>query len=259
MVPPLMVFLAKHPFVDEYDLSSLVELACGAAPLSKEVEDAVKARIGVPSIKQGFGMSETTLGVLRQSTVESKPGSVGTLFRGTYGKVVNPDTGELLGPNQPGELCFKGKVIMKGYINNEKETTNTLRDGWLHSGDIGYYNEDGEFFIIDRLKELIKYKGFQVPPAEVEAILLTHPKVKDAAVIGIPDDEAGELPLAFIVKQENVIVQEKEIIEFVASQASPAKRLHGGVRFINEIPKNASGKILRRQLREQLKNPVSKL
>lgn len=204
-------------------------------------------------------MSETTLAVLKQVEGYNKPGSVGLLQFGTWAKVVDTETGEILGPNKPGELCFKGTLIMKGYINNEKETRNTIKDGWLHTGDIGYYDDDKEFFIVDRLKELIKYKGFQVPPAELEGLLLSNPKIKDCAVIGLPDEMAGELPLAFIVKQQDVEITEKEIFDFVAKQTSPAKRLHGGVRFIAEIPKNASGKILRRVLRDMLKNPKSKL
>lgn len=204
-------------------------------------------------------MSETTLGVLKPKGLNNKPGSVGTLQFGTWCKVIDTRTGEILGPNKPGELCFKGRLMMKGYINNEEETRNAMKDGWLHTGDVGYYDKDEEFFIVDRLKELIKYKGFQVPPAELEAILLSHPKIKDAAVIGIPDEEAGELPLAFVVKQPGVELSAEEVKTFVAKEASPAKRLHGGVQFTDAIPKNASGKILRRMLRESFKNSKSKL
>lgn len=175
-------------------------------------------------------------------------------------KVIDPATGKALGPNQHGELCFKGSQIMKGYIGNDAATKETIdENGWLHTGDIGYYDEDYEFFIVDRLKELIKYKAYQVPPAELEAILLTNPKIKDAAVIGLPDENAGELPLAFVVKQEGVDINEAEIKKYVADRTSPAKRLHGGVRFIAEIPKNLSGKILRRELRALLQKPKSKL
>lgn len=181
---------------------------------------------------------------------------MGALKIGVYAKIIDPDTGRTLGPNQRGELCFKGDCIMKGYIGDVKSTQSSIIDGWLHTGDIGYYDEDFEFFIVDRIKELIKYKGFQVPPAEIEAILLTNPKVKDAAVIGKPDEEAGELPMAFIVSQPNAQLNEQEIIDFVAQRASPAKRLRGGVTFIDEIPKNPSGKILRRLLRDSLKNKV---
>ncbi|XP_039495520.1 4-coumarate--CoA ligase 1 [Drosophila santomea] len=259
MVPPLMVFLAKHPIVDKYDLSSLMVLLCGAAPLSRETEDQIKERIGVPFIRQGYGLSESTLSVLVQNDEFCKPGSVGVLKVGIYAKVIDPDTGKLLGANERGELCFKGDGIMKGYIGDTKSTQTAIKDGWLHTGDIGYYDDDFEFFIVDRIKELIKYKGFQVPPAEIEALLLTNDKIKDAAVIGKPDEEAGELPLAFVVKQANVKLTENEVIQFVHDNASPAKRLRGGVIFVDEIPKNPSGKILRRILRNMLKKQKSKL
>lgn len=259
MVPPLMVFLAKHPIVDKYDLSSLMVLICGAAPLSRETEDQIKERIGVPFIRQGYGLSESTLSVLVQNDDFCKPGSVGVLKVGIYAKVIDPDTGKHLGPNERGELCFKGDGIMKGYIGDTKSTQTAIRDGWLHTGDIGYFDDEFEFFIVDRIKELIKYKGFQVPPAEIEALLLTNDKIKDAAVIGKPDEEAGELPMAFVVKQANVELTSEDVIKFVNDRASPAKRLRGGVIFLDEIPKNPSGKILRRVLREMLKKQKSKL
>uniref|UniRef100_A0A182NL03 Luciferin 4-monooxygenase n=1 Tax=Anopheles dirus TaxID=7168 RepID=A0A182NL03_9DIPT len=256
LVPPLMVFLAKHPMVDEYDLSSLMTLFCGAAPLSKEIEDQVRERLGVAFIRQGYGMSETTLGVLMQDGFENKAGSVGKVRMGQWVKVVDPETGRALGPNQRGELCFKGSLIMKGYVGKEHAID---ADGWLHTGDIAYYDDDHEFFIVDRIKELIKYKGFQVPPAELEAILLEHPKVSDAAVIGVPDERAGELPLAFVVKEHGEQLTEQDVKEFVAGRVSEQKRLYGGVRFIDEIPKTASGKILRRQLRDLVKHTKAKL
>ncbi|XP_058058848.1 uncharacterized protein LOC131209735 [Anopheles bellator] len=261
VVPPLMVFLAKHPLVVSYDLSSINTMICGAAPLSKETAELVKKRIGVKHVLQGYGMSETTLATLLQATDSNKPGSVGRLQIGTKAKVIDTETGKPLGPNRPGELLFKGTQIMKGYIGNEKATNETIdKEGWLRTGDIGYYDEDNEFYIIDRLKELIKYKGYQVPPAEVEAILLTNAKIKDAGVVGVPDEIAGELPLAFVVKQPGVSLTEEEVRQYVAERSSPAKRLHGGVRFVDEIPKNVSGKILRRELRAMLKQrPIAKL
>ncbi|KAL5284112.1 hypothetical protein ACFFRR_006404 [Megaselia abdita] len=259
MVPPLMVFLAKHPIVDKYDLSSLVMLLSGAAPLSKETEDAIKARIGVPTIRQGYGLSEGTLSLTVQSDEKCKPGSVGVLRKGLYAKVIDTETGKPLGKNQRGELCFKGDCIMKGYIGDKNSTDAMIKNGWLHTGDIGFYDEDFEFFIVDRIKELIKYKAFQVPPAEIEALLLTHDKIKDVAVVGKPDESAGELPFAFVVKQNGANLTEQEVMDFVAANASSPKKLRGGVKFVNEIPKNASGKILRRVLREMLKRPKSKL
>ncbi|XP_053698307.1 uncharacterized protein LOC128745297 [Sabethes cyaneus] len=254
--PPVLVFLAKHPIVDNYDLSSLMTLICGAAPLSKEIEDQVRERIGVAFIRQGYGMSETTLGVLMQTGFENKAGCVGQIRMGQWVKVIDPETGKILGPNQRGELCFKGSLMMKGYVG---EPDVLDEDGWLHTGDVGYFDEEHDFFIVDRLKELIKYKGFQVPPAELEAILLKHPKVQDAAVIGVPDERAGELATAFVVKEAGEEVSADEIVDYVTSQVSPQKRLYGGVRFIDEIPRTISGKILRRQLREIIQSTRSKL
>lgn len=184
--------------------------------LSKEIEDKVKARINIPIIRQGFGMTEGSI-LTGQTDTNHKPGSVGILNAGTYGRVVDIESGKVLGPYQQGELHFKGNTIMKGYINDKSATDNMIdAHGWLHSGDIGYVDEDGEFFIVDRLKELIKYKAFQVPPAELEAILLQHPAISDAGVVGVPDEAAGELPLAFVVKQPNATITEKEIIDYVA-------------------------------------------
>ncbi|KFB34944.1 hypothetical protein ZHAS_00000650 [Anopheles sinensis] len=245
VVPPIAVFLAKDPIVDEYDLSSVQTIACGAAPLSREVEELIYARLKVPGlrIRQGYGMSETTQAITFYDGEAHKLGSIGKVRSGQLAKVIDPDTGRTLGPNQQGELCFKGSLIMKGYIGQEGAID---AEGWLHTGDIGYYDTDQDFFIVDRLKELIKYNGFQVPPAELEALLLSHPAVKDAAVIGIPNERTGELPMAFVVRAEESNVSAQELIAFVEAKVSNAKRLRGGVRFIGEIPKTSSGKILRR-------------
>ncbi|KAL1394698.1 hypothetical protein pipiens_011770 [Culex pipiens pipiens] len=250
-VPPIAVFLAKSPLVDEYDLSSVKTIICGAAPLSREVEDLIRSRLNVSSIRQAYGMSETTLAILVQMDEDNLPGSVGKVRAGQYAKVVDTETGKTLGPDQNGELCFKGTLIMKGYIGKEDAID---KQGWLRTGDVGYYDKNRNFYIVDRLKELIKYKAFQVPPAELEALLLTHPKVKDAAVIGVPNEKVGELATAFIVPAEHVHVTPEEIAKFLNDQVSIHKRLHGGVRLIHEIPKTASGKILRRNLRELAKN-----
>lgn len=165
-VPPLMVFLSKEKIVDSYDLSSLRSIHCGAAPLSKETEDAVRNRLNNSKliINQGYGMSELTVGVLSQKNL-FKPGSVGDVNSGNYAKVID-ENGNALGPHQRGELCFKGTVLMIGYIGDAQATSAMIdKDGWLHSGDVGYYDEDLQFYIVDRIKELIKWKGYQVPPA----------------------------------------------------------------------------------------------
>ncbi|KAJ9585733.1 hypothetical protein L9F63_002523 [Diploptera punctata] len=260
LVPPVILFLAKSDIVDKYDLSSIRELRCGAAPLSEEMETAVMKRLKLNKIRQGYGMTETTLGVTLMPTDKSRFGSVGILVPQMKCKVVDLTTGEILGPNKPGELCFKGPLIMKGYRGDFQATSATFdEDGFLHTGDVGYYDQEGFFYIVDRIKELIKYKGYQVPPAELEAILLSHPDVKDAAVIGIPDESTGELPMAFIVKQPGARVTQQQIIKFVADQVSPQKRLHGGVMFVDTIPKNPSGKILRRVLRQMMKTEIATL
>ncbi|HEY6119289.1 MAG TPA: AMP-binding protein, partial [Pyrinomonadaceae bacterium] len=178
-----------------------------------------------------------------------KFGSVGTAAPNTECKILDLTTGAAVGPRQEGELCVRGPQIMKGYLNRAEATAQTIdSDGWLHTGDIAYADDDGHFFIVDRAKELIKYKGFQVAPAELEAILLTHPCVADAAVIPCPDDEAGELPKAFIVLRTEI--EGEEILAFVSERVAPYKRIRF-VEFIDQIPKSASGKILRRVLIER--------
>lgn len=187
---------------------------------------------------------------------KTKFGSVGLLMPNLHCKVINPETGEILGPNQNGEICVKGPLVMMGYTKDPEATAKTIdSDGWLYTGDIGHYDDDEYFFIVDRIKELIKYKGFQVPPAELEALLISHPNVDDVAVIGVPDLEAGELPKAFIVRRGDVT--SGEIMEFVAKRVIPQKKLRGGVEFIDEIPKSPSGKILRRLLRNREKEQIN--
>lgn len=218
LVPPLLVLLSKSALVDRFNLSSLKIILCGAAPLSKDVEDAVRARLGV-LIRQGYGMTELTLASHCQTDRLHKSGSVGELRKGFWGKIIDVESGQALGANQRGELCFKGITLMKGYVGDKLATSATIDpDGWLHTGDIGYYDTNGEWYVVDRIKELIKYKAFQVPPAEIEAVLLTHPGVRDAAVIGIADEAAGELPLAFIVQQPNTTLTKNDVIQFVAGK-----------------------------------------
>ncbi|CAB3245734.1 unnamed protein product [Arctia plantaginis] len=260
IVPPLAVFLAKHPLVLKYDLSSLVEVWCGAAPLSKEIQTAVSKRTGIDFIKQGYGLTEVTMACLVDLTSGEKVGSCGTPAPGMRVKVLDIENGKKLGPKQEGELWIKSPLRMKGYMGDQSSSDALLdSEGYIRTGDIGYYDEEGYFYIVDRLKELIKYKGFQVAPAELEALLLQHKEVADVGVIGLPNEEAGELPMAFVVPQAGSKVTEKDLVEFVASKVSPAKRLRGGVVFLKEIPKNASGKILRRELRAMLHKYKSKL
>jgi 4-coumarate--CoA ligase len=180
-----------------------------------------------------------------------KEGSVGTLVANTEARVVDPESGEDAPSGSPGELWIRGPQVMRGYLNNPEATAATIDpDGWLHTGDIAEVREDGHTYIVDRLKELIKVKGFQVPPAELEALLITHPEVNDVAVIGVPDEEAGELVKAFIVRAPGSEVGAEVLKSFVAEHVAKYKRLNL-VEFIETIPKSASGKILRRELRER--------
>jgi acyl-CoA synthetase (AMP-forming)/AMP-acid ligase II len=200
------------------------------------------------NIRQGYGMTETSP-VTHSSPAppfKLKHGSVGVAAPNTECKIIDLESGESLGPGEKGEVCARGPQIMKGYLNNPEATAQTIdSEGWLHTGDIGYVDEDGNFFIVDRAKELIKYKGFQVPPAELEAVLLTHPCVADAAVIPYPDDEAGEVPKGIIVQKQPVDAE--ALLEFVAERVAPHKRLRH-IEFVDKIPKSPSGKILRRVL-----------
>jgi len=249
LVPPVVLSLSKNPIVDEYKLPKLKTIFSGAAPLGEELTRACMDRLGC-SIRQGYGMTETSP-VTHTSPAppyDVKFGSVGVPAPNTECKIVDLETGEPVGPGQKGEVCVRGPQIMKGYLNKPDATAQTIdTDDWLHTGDIGYFDEDGHFFIVDRAKELIKYKGFQVPPAELEAVLLTHPCVADAAVIPCPDDEAGEVPKGIIVLKEPV--EPEALMEFVAERVAPHKRLRY-VEFVDKIPKSPSGKILRRVLVE---------
>nr|BAF96580.1 luciferase homologue [Agrypnus binodulus binodulus] len=259
-VPPILIFLAKSPIVDKYNLSSLKEIICGAAPSGREIVEAVVKRLKVSGIRYGYGLTECGLAICTTPPNNFKIGSSGVVVPFMAVKIRDVESGKTLKPTQIGEICVKGDMLMKGYAGNEKATKEMIdEDGWLHTGDIGYFDKDGHIYIVDRIKELIKYKGFQVPPAELEALLLHHPCVKDAAVIGIPDELAGELPAAFIVKQHGKEVTEKEIVDYIAKQVSSAKHLRGGVRFIPDIPRTAAGKIQRNLLRNMIAKKKSKL
>ncbi|VVC91517.1 unnamed protein product [Leptidea sinapis] len=259
IVPPLAVFLAKSPLVLKYNLSSLNEVWCGAAPLSSDIQNAISQRTGIDFIKQGYGLTEVTMACCVDLT--RRVGSCGTPAPGMRIKVIDIQSGEQLGVGKEGELWIKSPLRMKGYAQDEA-ASNALFDseGYVQTGDIGYYDKDGYFYIVDRLKELIKYKGFQVAPAELEALLLEMTGIADCGVVGLPDEVAGELPLAFVVLQPGATLTSESITEYITSKVSPAKRLRGGVIFVDEIPKNPSGKILRRELIKLLPtNTISKL
>jgi acyl-CoA synthetase (AMP-forming)/AMP-acid ligase II len=260
VVPPIVLALCNSPIVADYDLSRLHTIFSGAAPLSDPLTKVCIERLRC-EVRQGYGMTETSP-VTHSSPADPaqvKFGSVGLCAPNTECKIVDLETGTAVGRNQEGELCVRGPQVMKGYLNRPEATAHTIdAEGWLHTGDVGYADNDGHFFIVDRAKELIKYKGFQVAPAELEAILLTHPAVADAAVIPIPDDEAGEIPKAYVVLK--TAAEAEEILAFVAARVASFKKIRL-IEFTDKIPKSASGKILRRVLveaeRARLNTPVT--
>jgi acyl-CoA synthetase (AMP-forming)/AMP-acid ligase II len=250
VVPPIALALAKHPSVAAHDLSSLRAVFSGAAPLGEAVTRACGERLGC-MVMQGYGLTETSPGAIvsPNDPARLKPGSVGQLIPNTECQVVDVERGVPVGPGERGEVWIRGPQVMKGYLGRPDATAAMIdADGWLHTGDIGYADADGHFFIVDRVKELIKYKGLQIAPAELEAQLLAHPGVADAAVIGVPDEDAGEVPKAFLVLKG--AVEPQEILDFVAARVAPYKKVRH-VQVVDAIPKSPSGKILRRVLVER--------
>ncbi len=251
VVPPIALALAKHPAVDGHDLSSLRMVMSGAAPLGPELAEQVAERIDT-FVMQGYGMTETSpvTHTIPPDPDRNKPGSIGPPLADTECRLVDPESGADVDLGERGELWVRGPQVMAGYLNNDEATAETIdSDGWLHTGDIAVVDEDGYFEIVDRLKELIKYKGYQVAPAELEAIVITHPEVADVAVLGIPDEEAGELPKAYVVPAGDDLDQE-QLMAWVGEQVAPQKRVRL-VEVVEEIPKSPSGKILRRVLAER--------
>jgi len=250
LVPPIILALAKHPIVDQYDLSNLRIIMSGAAPLGEEVARACAERLGC-IVLQGYGLTETSpvTHVNPEDPARIKLASVGPPIASTECMIVDVGTGEPLGVRQEGEVWIRGPQVMRGYLNNPEATAATITpEGWLRTGDIGYVDEEGYFYIIDRVKELIKYKGLQVAPAELEAVLLSHPAVADVAVIPSPDEEAGEVPKAFVVLKAPATAE--ELMDYVAERVAPFKKVRR-IEFVEQIPKSPSGKILRRVLVQQ--------
>jgi acyl-CoA synthetase (AMP-forming)/AMP-acid ligase II len=250
VAPPIVVALAKHPAIGRYDLSSVRVVFSGAAPLDAQTADECARRIGC-SVTQGYGLTETSP-VSHFVPIPTPPNvpsaSVGRAVPNTECKVVGLD-GEELGPDQDGEIWIRGPQVMAGYLNNEEATRSSIdADGFFHTGDIGHVDAEGWWFIVDRLKELIKYKGLQVAPAELEALLLSHPAIADAAVIGVRDLEAGEIPKGFVVLKGEATPD--DIMGFVAERVAPFKKIRR-LEVVAQIPKSASGKILRRVLRDR--------
>lgn len=272
VVPPVVLLLGKHPIVDKYDLSSMRMMNSGAAPLTQELVETVYGRIKT-GIKQGYGLSETSPTTHTQPWEEWRTsiGSVGRMVPNMEAKYMTmPEDGsepKEVNIGEVGELYMRGPNIFLGYHNNPKATQECLSaDGWFRTGDVGYQDKDGNFYITDRVKELIKYKGFQVPPAELEGILVDNEAVDDVAVIGINSHSHGtEIPLAFVRRSEkskssgvSADQEAKNIAQWLDGKVAYHKRLRGGVRFVDEIPKSAAGKILRRVLKKQAQEEEDK-
>ena len=252
LVPPIVLGLAKHPVVDKYDLSSLRIIMSGAAPLGEALAREAGARIGC-KLAQGYGMTEASPVTHLSPTAKPgyKLGSLGMPVPNTEVVIADAETGKVLPQGEHGEIRIRGPQIMKGYLGRPEATAESIdADGWYYTGDIGYVDEDGYFFAVDRMKELIKFKGMQVAPAELEALLVTHPAIADAAVIPVPDEEAGELPKAYVVTRAGQTLDADTVMAFVSGQVAPHKRIRL-VEFVEQIPKSASGKILRRVLIDQ--------
>ena len=248
LVPPIINFLAKHPLVSQYDLSSLGYILSGAAPLGVDLARAAGSRVGC-TLVQGYGLTETSPAthIFPEFAGRDDPGSIGVLLPNTEARIVDLDSGRDVATGERGELLVRGPQVMLGYRENPEATARAIdSEGWFHTGDVATADPEGYFHIVDRAKELIKYKGYQVAPAELEALLATHPKVADCAVVPMPDNECGELPKAFIVAREELGAD--ELMAWVAERVAPYRRIRR-VEFIDAIPKSPSGKILRRLLR----------
>lgn len=249
VAPPIVLALAKHPAVDGVDLSALKYVMSAAAPLDGELAEACAKRLGLHAVLQAYGMTELSPGThsVPQDDQDPPPGAVGKLFPSTEMRLVSAD-GNDVGGGDPGEIWIRGPQVMKGYLGRPEDTDATIDpDGWLHTGDIGRVDSRGYLYVVDRVKELIKYHGYQVPPAELEAVLLTDDRIADAAVIGV--QEAGdEVPKAFVVPMPGVELTAEDVLEYVAARVAPYKKIRQ-VEFIEAVPKAASGKILRRELR----------
>jgi len=263
-VPPMVLLLCKHPATKGYDFSHVRLLFCGAAPLSAALTEKITKLLPNANVGQGYGMTETctSISMAPSSQRIGTLGSAGQLIPGVRGRVVKED-GTLAKAGEPGELVVNTPSLALGYLDNKKATTETfIGDGWIRTGDKVIIDKNNDMFIVDRIKEILKVRGFQVAPAEIEGHLLQHPDVADACVVGFPDEYNGEVPLAFVVLSADATKRAAEseaeatniksaISKHVADHKAPYKRLAGGVEFIDAIPKNPSGKLLRRILRDK--------
>ncbi|PVU99903.1 hypothetical protein BB559_000303 [Furculomyces boomerangus] len=268
LVPPIINRIVNDPIIDKYDFSSVKRVMTAASPLSEDLAKRLIEKFNV-KIVQIYGLTETSPAVTVSRIGSWERRSNGALTCNVTAKVID-EHGNLLKANELGEMCFKGPNIMNGYLNNPESTKITIdEDGYLHSGDIGYIDESSNLYLVERKKELIKFKGFQVAPAEIESLLIGNEYVFECAVIGVYNEEqATEVPKAYISlkpQYRNFTEEEKkekanEIIEWLSAQVAPHKRLRGGITFVEEIPKTLSGKILRRNVRdiENAKQAISK-
>jgi acyl-CoA synthetase (AMP-forming)/AMP-acid ligase II len=250
LAPPMVLALAAVPEDEAVELPSLRYAFCGAAPLDVTAAERAELRLGC-LIRQGYGMTEASPGTHYspdEEFPEITPGSVGKLVPGTEARLVDPGTGADVEPGGTGELLVRGPQVMAGYLDNPAATAETITDGWMRTGDLVRVDDDGLFWIVDRIKELIKYKGYQVAPAELEAVLLAHPDIADAAVVGVPHVEGGEAPKAFVVSRRPV--GDTEVLDYVAARVAPYKKVRS-IEFVDAIPRSPTGKILRRVLRSR--------
>jgi long-chain acyl-CoA synthetase len=245
----LFTMLVGSPLLGEYDLSSLRYVKAGAMPIPPEIMARWQQLTGVPMIL-GYGLSEASPETHDSPPQRVKPGSIGIPVMDTDAMIVDQATGETpLPPSEVGEIIIRGPQVMKGYLNRPDENAQALRDGWLYTGDLGMMDEEGYFYITDRKKDIIKYKGYSVAPAEIEAVLYEHPAVRECAVVGRPDALAGEVPRAYVVLHDGCSPCAEELIQFCEQRVAAYKKVRE-VEFVAEIPKTRVGKVLRRLLRD---------
>jgi acyl-CoA synthetase (AMP-forming)/AMP-acid ligase II len=251
--PPVILAITKSPAWDKFDLSAIRSAGCGAAPLGAELQEAFERRTGV-LLCQVWGMTEATvLATTPPDPTKRKLGGCGYLLPSCEAQVVDVVTQKPLGVGETGEFWVRGPNVMKGYWKQPAATADTLVvDGWMRTGDVGYVDSDGCIFLVDRLKEMIKFNTFQVAPAELEDMIQSHPAVADAAVIGAPEPEVAEIPMAFVVKKQGAVLEAEELMQYVAARVAPYKKVRA-VEFVQEIPKSPTGKILRRVLKEAVR------
>src|SRR5438270_1899340 len=250
LTPPVVQELIRQPAVERFDLSSLRSILCAAAPLGPELEQAAADRLGCV-VRQGYGMTEASGPITTTLSADIRRGSVGLLVPSTESKIIDLADGHALSAGEPGAILVRGPQVMRGYLNQPEATAATLEpDGWLHTGDVGFFDADGFLWVVDRVKEIIKYKAYQVAPAELEGVLMSHPAVADAAVVPSPDAEAGEGPKAVVILRPATTASEAELLAFVAERVAPYKRVRR-LELADSIPRSPTGKILRRLLVER--------